>query len=104
LRLFVPDPYKRSPSLASFIDELAADPDAAHWAKDCRWVPGAGHCLSHPCRAACLFRRRKEAEATALMRSRRERRRCHQRFVRRVLSRTLPSLCVSCLPAVAPFI
>jgi hypothetical protein len=100
----VPDPCNQSPSLASFIDELAADPDAPRWAKDCRWVPGTGHCLSHPCRAACLFRRRKEAEATALMRSRRERRWCHRRFVHRLLSRTLPSLCACCLPTFTAFI
>lgn len=81
-------------SPALLIEELANDPDASRSARDCRWVPGTGYCRNHPCRPGCLFRRQKEAEAAALLRSRRERRSWHRRFIRRMLPLSLPFLCV----------
>lgn len=96
------DSGNRSLVLASFIEELAAHPDAPRWAQDCRWVPGTGYCRNHPCRTACLFRRQREDEARSLIKTRRQRR--HQRFVRRMLSRSLPFLCVCCLAAIIEII
>jgi hypothetical protein len=83
--------------LASFIEQLAADPDAPRWARDCRWVPGTGYCRNRPCRTGCLFRRQREDEARSLTEERRQRR--HRRFVRRMLSRAVPFLCVCSLAA-----
>jgi len=54
--------------------KLAADPDAVHWARECAWVPGTGHCGNRRCSAECLFRPQRLAEAgriTTLRRSRR---------------------------------
>jgi hypothetical protein len=53
---------------------LAADPEAARWARDCAWVPGTGHCCDRLCSELCLFRPQREAEAARLMRWRRLRR------------------------------
>ena len=59
---------------ASPIAELAADPQARRWARDCAWIPGTGHCSNRPCAMACLFRARRKAEAELVMRRRRKRR------------------------------
>jgi len=59
---------------ASPIAELAADPDAPRWARDCAWVPGTGHCRNRPCLSACLFRAPREAEAARVIEARRRRR------------------------------
>jgi hypothetical protein len=59
---------------ASPIAKLAADPEAARWARDCAWVPGTGYCRNRPCDAACLFRAQREAEALRLKRARGRRR------------------------------
>jgi hypothetical protein len=60
--------------IPSPIAELAADPEAARWARDCAWVPGTGHCRNRPCSAACLFRPQRVAEARRVLRWRRRRR------------------------------
>jgi hypothetical protein len=65
--------------LASIAAELAADPDASHWARNCAWVPGTGHCSNRPCSTACLFRAQRTAEAERVARSRRRRRLTHRR-------------------------
>ena len=56
------------------IAELAADPEAARWARDCAWVPGTGYCRNRPCASACLFRAQRAAEARRILRGRRKRR------------------------------
>ncbi len=87
MRFLVLDSDNRSPALTAFIEELAIDPDAPLWARDCRWVPGTGYCRNRPCRGGCLFRRQREDEARSLLETRR------QRFV----GRRLPLLCLSSL-------
>jgi hypothetical protein len=61
-----------SPELLQFI-ELASHPDALHWAHECGWVPGTGHCRQRDCASACLFRPQREAEAGRILRIRRRR-------------------------------
>jgi hypothetical protein len=63
-----------SPSRASRVENLAAEPDVARWARDCAWVPGTGHCRNRDCSAACVFREQREAEARRVWRWRRLRR------------------------------
>jgi hypothetical protein len=62
------------PQPSSIIAELAQEPDAAHWARVCAWVPGTGHCRNHDCRDACIFRQQRVAEARNVRRWRRLRR------------------------------
>ena len=59
---------------STVIAELAGEPDAAHWARVCAWVPGTGHCRNHACGDACIFRAQREAEARNVQRWRRLRR------------------------------
>jgi hypothetical protein len=66
-------------SFASGIAEIAADPQALHWARECAWVPGTGHCRNRPCSGECVFRSQRVSEAARVIRSRRVRRRRHQR-------------------------
>ena len=54
--------------------DLAAEPDAAHWASSCAWLPGTGHCRDRDCSAACILRPGREAEARRIARWRRLRR------------------------------
>jgi hypothetical protein len=56
------------------VAELAEEPDAAHWARVCAWVPGTGYCRSRDCGGSCIFRQRREAEADNVRRWRRLRR------------------------------
>ena len=63
-----------SPELAALI-ELAAHPDALHWANECGWLPGTGHCRNRDCASECLFRPQREAEARRIVRVRRRRKR-----------------------------
>lgn len=93
-----------SPALASFIEEVADHLEAPRWARDCGWVPGTGHCRSRPCEPACLFRRRREDEAASVRRSRQERRSYHRRFVKRMLLRNLPFLCLTCVALLSEII
>jgi hypothetical protein len=71
--------------LPSPVAELAADPEAPRWARDCAWVPGTGHCRNRRCGAACLFRAQRTAEAIAVTRSRRGRRLAQQAFAERMV-------------------
>jgi len=66
------------------VAELAADPEAPAWARDCGWVPGTGYCRNRRCGPACLFCSQREAEAQRLQRSRQLRRPAHRRFVSRL--------------------
>jgi len=68
----------------SAIAELAADPQAARWARDCAWVPGTGHCRNRPCSPACLFLPQRAAEARRLLRWRRRRRDLQPGFAGRI--------------------
>jgi len=77
------------------IVELASDPDAPRWARDCGWVPGTGHCRNRPCSPACLFRAQREAEAERVIGSRRQRRRAQLPFADRAI-RMLPTLLSLC--------
>jgi hypothetical protein len=46
------------------IAELAADPNASRWARDCEWIPGTGYCRRRPCgEEDCVFRAQRAAEA-----------------------------------------
>jgi hypothetical protein len=72
------------------IADFVAAPEAIHWARDCGWLPGTGHCRNRPCSKACLFHRQREAEASRLTQARRQRRRAHRRFANRWVRRTLP--------------
>jgi hypothetical protein len=54
--------------------ELAAAPDAAHWALVCGWVPGTGHCRDRACAGDCLLHSQRDAESQAIRRERRRRR------------------------------
>jgi hypothetical protein len=56
------------------IAELAADPEAVRWARDCAWVPGTGYCRNRPCSGRCLFRPQREAELRRLKQARQRRR------------------------------
>jgi hypothetical protein len=67
---FAAGPPEPSPAVAA----LAEEPDAAHWARVCAWVPGTGHCRNHDCGDACIFREQREAEARNVQRWRRLRR------------------------------
>jgi hypothetical protein len=69
------------------IAELAADPEAARWARDCAWVPGTGHCRNRPCAMACLFRAQRAAEAGRILRWRRTRRPPRPGFSGRIVPR-----------------
>jgi hypothetical protein len=60
--------------LAARARELAAAPDAAHWAQVCGWVPGTGHCRDRACAGDCLFHPQRDAEAQTIRRDRRRRR------------------------------
>ena len=61
-------------AVSSPIAELAAQPEAVRWARDCAWVPGTGYCRNRPCGAGCLFRAQREAEALRVTGARRRRR------------------------------
>lgn len=63
-----------SPDLLPYAENLAAEPDALRWARECAWVPGTGHCRNRNCDPACLFRPQREAEAIRVRRWRRLRR------------------------------
>jgi hypothetical protein len=67
--------------------ELAAAPDAAHWAGRCGWVPGTGHCRNRVCSAACLFRPQCDAEVGQVQTRRLRRRVAQQPFAGRGGSR-----------------
>jgi hypothetical protein len=67
---FAAGPPEPSPAIA----KLAAEPDAAHWARVCAWVPGTGYCRNRDCGDACIFRAQREAEARNVRRWRRLRR------------------------------
>jgi len=54
--------------------ELAASPEAEHWASACGWMPGTGHCRNRDCGRRCLFHLQWEAEASLILRRRRRRR------------------------------
>jgi hypothetical protein len=69
------------------VAELAADPEAPRWARDCAWIPGTGHCRNRPCGTACLFRAQRKAEAEHVMRSRRQRRPAQEAFAERMVRR-----------------
>jgi hypothetical protein len=73
--------------LPCLVAELAADPEAPRWARDCAWVPGTGHCRNRPCGTACLFRAQRKAEAEHVMRSRRRRRPAQEAFAERMVRR-----------------
>ncbi|MGE5269489.1 MAG: hypothetical protein ACM3JG_07435 [Thiohalocapsa sp.] len=60
--------------------DIAAEPDALRWARDCGWLPGTGYCRNHPCGRDCLFRPQREAESLRLVESRRQRRRAASRI------------------------
>ena len=60
--------------LSGGIAELAADPRALRWARECAWLPGTGYCRNRPCSAECLFRPQREAEMMRLKTDRRRRR------------------------------
>ena len=74
-------------SHSSIAAELAADPEAPRWARDCAWVPGTGHCRNRPCSIACLFRTQRKAEAEGVVHSRRQRRPSQQAFAERLVRR-----------------
>jgi len=76
-----------SPDLVKLV-ELTAHPDALHWAHECGWVPGSGHCLTRDCASECLFRPQREAEARQVIRARRRRRKARQ-LVARTTARLL---------------
>jgi len=67
------------------IAELAADPEAQRWARDCAWLPGTGHCRNRPCSLACLFRHQRLAEARRILRWRRIRRPIQPAFAGRIV-------------------
>jgi hypothetical protein len=67
------------PDSASRAQHLAAEPDAARWARSCAWLAGTGHCRRRDCNDACIFREQRQAEARRIARWRRLRR----SFVRR---------------------
>ena len=62
------------PPPPSRIAQLAARPEAAHWARECAWVPDTGYCRRRPCSAACVFQDQRTAEADRLACARRKRR------------------------------
>jgi len=62
------------PEPSSAIAEFVQEPDAAHWARVCAWVPGTGYCRNHDCGDACIFHYQREAEARNVRRWRRLRR------------------------------
>jgi hypothetical protein len=53
---------------------LAAEPDAARWARECAWVPGTGHCRHRDCGDICVFHAQRAAESRRVQRWRRLRR------------------------------
>jgi len=71
----MPDPASYpSSSWPTALAELAADPQAEHWARECGWVPGTGHCRKRACSGECLFRPQRHAEMASIIRRRRKRR------------------------------
>ena len=66
------------PNLSTRAQDLAAEPEAVHWAQVCAWVPGTGHCRNRDCSNVCLFHEQREADQQRVRRWRR---------LRRVLSR-----------------
>lgn len=54
--------------------DLAQEPEATRWARDCAWVPGTGYCRRRDCGHDCLFRAQRAAEVQRLHRWRRLRR------------------------------
>jgi hypothetical protein len=64
--------------------DLASEPGATHWAGDCGWVPGSGHCRNRPCSPDCVFREQREMEASRIEHERRQRRRDHRAFAERI--------------------
>ena len=70
----MPDLDDGSADALVVVSLLAADPEAARWARDCAWVPGTGHCRDRACSEACIFRPQREAEALRVVRWRRLRR------------------------------
>ena len=67
--------------------ELAASPEAEHWASACGWVPGTGHCRNRDCSPECLFHLQWEAEAGQIIQHRRRRRPTQQPFADRASGR-----------------
>jgi hypothetical protein len=61
--------------LPAELSELIGDPQAEHWARNCAWLPGTGHCRKRPCSTECPFRPLREAELRQVLRLRRRRRR-----------------------------
>jgi hypothetical protein len=68
--------------------DLASEPDAARWARDCAWVPGSGHCRNRPCNDVCPFRAHRETEASRIEHARRLRRRDQRAFAERIIRLT----------------
>ena len=66
--------HERDAALPAGIAQLFADPTAPHWAQECAWVPGTGHCRNRSCGAECLFHPQRIAEAARVERARRARR------------------------------
>jgi hypothetical protein len=62
------------PNLSMRAQDLAAEPEAMHWAQFCAWVPGTGYCRNHDCSDACLFHEQREADVRSVQRWRRLRR------------------------------
>jgi len=70
-----------SPTSSLQAQDLAADPEAARWARVCAWLPGTGYCGNRECSADCVFRPQREADAGRVQRWR-LRRTSHRRPVR----------------------
>jgi hypothetical protein len=66
----------------SRLQDLAAEPEALRWARECAWVPGTGHCRNRDCDPACICSPQREAEAARVRRWRRLRRMFLRRQVR----------------------
>ena len=66
-----PNAALRTQGLADLAAELAHEPEAARWARDCAWVPGTGHCRHRDCNQGCLFRAQREADMQRWRRLRR---------------------------------
>lgn len=66
--------------LSSHVADLASDPEGLHWARECGWVPGTGHCRNRPCGDRCLFRAGRQTEAALVHRSRQLRRPAQRAF------------------------
>ena len=82
----MPSDFKpRFASSLARVVELAADPEAPRWARDCAWVPGTGYCRNHSCAAKCVFRAEREAEAARVICLRRRRRRAQRAPIDRLV-------------------